>query len=498
MTAPNAFNLIDEPWIPVLLQDGSTRRVSLGDIFADASGDIADLALNPYERVAVFRLLLCVAQAALGPERLADESAWRAAKSLVAPVSTDYLRRWRPRFFLYGPNAFLQVDNVKPAPSSKVPFCAKLFPRLAVGNNSTLFDHAARMARLFPDHALALGVVAYQNFSADGGSPQCVWDGILTPFRGVRAAPCREQSLLLAILKGSNLLESVWMNLLTNQMVHDSLRIEWGVPAWELQDLSREGTQALTRGLLGRLAPLARVIKLSQGSPFCLIGEGLRYPQLPEWREPMATVQLKKDNTLAYISSDLARLPWRDLSSILLLRPSGSRSGPIALRHLTTLGDADFTLWTGGLCTDQAKEVATVEWAAHLSVAWLGEPTLRAYESAMAEADAQSSRLRTAVLAYAQNVKPVAQDKNQRSKDLAPYAVPADRAYWDLLAQPENQRLVQAVDSPSYLADWRNAILSAAEKSYSRACPAMTARQMEAFAQGFAKLRVPDHAAPST
>ncbi len=38
--------------------------------------------------------------------------------------------------------------------------------------------------------------------------------------------------------------------------------------------------------------------------------------------------------------------------------------------------------------------------------------------------------------------------------------------------------------------DWKKVTRKAAEKAYRRACPAVTARQMEAFAQGFAKLRV--------
>ena len=113
MNEENSYNLVDEPWIPVLMRDGTNRSVSLGGIFADADGTIADLALNPYERVAVFRLLLCVAQAALGPERLKDETAWKAAKAYVGQVATDYLKKWHDRFYLYGPYAFLQPDDIE-------------------------------------------------------------------------------------------------------------------------------------------------------------------------------------------------------------------------------------------------------------------------------------------------------------------------------------------------------------------------------------------------
>ena len=112
MNDESAYNLIDEPWIPVLMRDGTNRPVSLGVLFADTNGTIADLALNPYERVAVFRLLLCIAQAALGPERLKDDSGWLAAKDAVGPVATDYLKKWHDQFFLYGNHAILQPDCI--------------------------------------------------------------------------------------------------------------------------------------------------------------------------------------------------------------------------------------------------------------------------------------------------------------------------------------------------------------------------------------------------
>lgn len=66
----------------------------------------------------------------------------------------------------------------------------------------------------------------------------------------------------------------------------------------------------------------------------------------------------------------------------------------------------------------------------------------------------------------------------------------SESAYWDILAQPENQKIVMCVESETYMDDWKKATRKAAEEAYRRACPAVTARQMEAFAQGFAKLRV--------
>ena len=493
MNDENSYNLIDETWIPVLMKDGKNQTVSLGDIFADTDGAIADLALNPYERVAVFRLLLCIAQAALGPERLKDEAGWLAAKDAVGPASADYLKKWHDRFFLYGPHAFLQPDCVFPAKEDGVKPCSNLMFEMASGSNSTLFDHAAIGKRSFPAAIVGLNLIVYQNFSAGGGSPQCIWDGAITPFRGIRSAPCYEQSMLFSILCGKNLLESVWLNLLTYSAIRDSLRVDWGQPVWEFATQQRGAVSSLAKTYLGVLAPLSRAIKLHSGGSQCIIGEGVAYPSLPEWREPMASVKPNRKGAPSYVSADRTRMPWRELASILAVRETGGRKAALALRHLDSLPEEkEFTLWTGGLCWErgQAKQVDTVEWKVRLSVSLLEEPAMQRYENAINYGDRQEKSLYAATAEYAQKMKSASDEKKIKAEQIAPYSAPAERAYWDILAQAENQKLVLGVDSPTYKDDWKNATRKAAEEAYRRACPAMTARQMEAFVQGFARLGV--------
>ena len=488
MNDENAYNLIDEPWIPVLMRDGTNRSVSLGAVFSDADGTIADLALNPYERVAVFRLLLCIAQAALGPDRLKDETAWLAAKDTLSPVSADYLKKWHDRFFLYGPHAFLQPDCIALAKADGTTPCDKLVFQLASGNNSTLYDHeAVEGDRTLSDARLARGLLVYQNFSSGGLSGQCIWDGIPTE-KSIQGAPCRERSMLFSILQGYLLLDSIWLNLITDNWVQHSLRTKWGQPFWEFDELSREAVFGNEKAYLGHLAPLSRAIKLTRGSPTCILGEALSYQQIPAWREPMASVKLQKgakkdDFTETYVSSNPARMPWRELASILAVRETGGRKSALALRHLESIPENEFTLWTGGLYSEKAKEIDTVEWMVRLSVGLLEEPAMRCYDEAITWADRQRGGLYFAVSEYA---KAVFIDDTSR------FSVPAERAYWDILAQAENQKLVLAVKSSTYKDDWKKATRKAAEEAYRRACPTMTARQMEAFAQGFAKLTVLD------
>lgn len=482
MNETNTYNLIDEPWIPVLMRDGANRTVSLGEIFADTEGAIADLALNPYERVAVFRLLLCIAQAALGPDRLADESAWLDAKDAIAPAASAYLQKWHDRFFLFGPRAFLQPDDVASSGAGGLTSCDKLAFRLASGNNSTLFDHGAGGGKLrLSDAALALGFLTYQNFSSGGLSGTCLWSGTATE-RSIKGAPCREQSMLFSILLGDNLQETVWLNLLAATAVRDKLSADWGVPAWELPDLSRDGSAGLARTFLGHLVPLARAAKLSPSSPECILGGGVVYPQLPEWREPMATVKPNREDQPTYVSVNPARMPWRDLASILAIHQSGNRKSALALRNLESLpGNQSFALWTGGLYSEKAKEIDAVEWTVRLSADLLEDAALASYQNAIDRADRQRQAL---YFACAEFADAVLVDEATR------FSQPAERIYWDLLAQPENQRLVLDVEAENYLDNWKKAARKAAGEAYSRACPAMNARQMEAFARGLSKLDI--------
>lgn len=522
MNDENAYNLIDEPWIPMLMRDGTNRSVSLGEVFADADGMIADLALNPYERVAVFRLLLCIAQAALGPDRLKDEAGWLAAKDAVGPVSTDYLKKWHDRFFLYGPHAFLQPDEVKlqepkkttkpektDTDSSKIgnASISKLCLARSSGNNSTLFDHGASdQNRTLVDSERAVCLLVFQSFSSGGRFSQCIWDGSLTPANGsAYSSPCRESDMLFSIMLGEHLLDSVWLNLLTKNMLN-SAKIDWGFPVWECDKLSRSQLQSLGFTYLGHLVPVSRIVKQVNRESQIILGEGVVYPTLnPDqknpkkrpfgWREPMAAVKQDATGNPSYIASSPARLPWRELASLLAVHGSHGSTSAFALRHRDSLRDEkEFVLWTGGLCTDQAKDVDTVEWSARLSALLLEDSAMQQYQNSIARADRQSTALYFACKVYALTMKTPDPSKSIRKSDevrlVSPYSVPAERAYWDILAQTENQKLVQDVKSKTYKDGWAKATRKAAEEAYRRACPAMTARQMEAFAQGFARLGV--------
>ena len=519
MSEQKTFNLVDEPWIPVLMRNGKNRLVSLGEVFADETGDISDLAINPYERVAVFRLLLCIAQASFAPNGLENERAWFDAKRTLSPKATDYLIKWHERFFLYGPNAFMQVDCLKPG--GTIPYTSRLLLQSAHHFGSPLFSRDVDTTGKIPlpSQSLAVALLAYQNFSASGGTPTCKWKGTATNQVGAAAAPCRGQSKLFTILLGDSLLDSLWMNLLTNSQLR-SLRMDLGRPCWEfsfdrcetienesagwLGPINTSSRTANNPSWLGTLAPLSRFIKLKNGSAECLVCEGFKYPQAPLWREPDSSFYYAQDRNggaqeIRCIRVNPRREPWRDLASILEL--GTGRGGAIALEHLTTLSlrhpsIKSFSIWTGGMASnaDRDQDMTVGEWKFSRSIGALRQDALSSYQEAIGQADHQRTALYRACRQYALVAKtpdPTANINKQKENELvSAFSIPAERIYWDLLARPEKQRILQDMDPITSKDDWKKAVFEAAEEAYKRACPAMTARQIDAFAQGFSKLTI--------
>ena len=216
------MNLTTEPWMPIVWADGKPGTVSLCQVF-ERGENIRDLAVRPHERIAVMRLLLCVAQAALdGP---ADKDDWKTCRSKIAPAALDYLKRWHQSFELLGNGPrFLQVEGLK-KPAGKDDdeegnSVSKLDLALATGNNSTLFDNGGGAEREFNTARLALGALTFQCFSPGGRIGVAEWHKTPTPGKGSSDhAPCIVGSMLHAVVRGENLLDTTHLNLMTKDQV---------------------------------------------------------------------------------------------------------------------------------------------------------------------------------------------------------------------------------------------------------------------------------------
>ncbi len=478
------MNLTIEPWIHALRADGRRELFSLQDLFAQAH-ELRDLAVKPHERIALMRLLLCITQAALdGP---ADEGGWENCQPLIQPRVRDYLERWRAAFELFGDKGrFLQFTNLQSGKESDDGNAAtKLDLMLATGNNSTLFDNVAGERRTVLSARSASNLLVFQCFSPGGRIGVAKWNGRETAGKGSsKHAPCTPSSMVHTFLLGRNLLEILCQNLLTKEAVTDAYgESRWGKPVWELPVENAADTVAVenaTRTHLGRLVPLSRAIRLTDGGLSIILANGLDYPIFPAFREATATVIKRKDE-LAILPAKTSRSLWRQLPAISVRRRAGADapSGPLALNHAATT--AETVLWVGALVTDKAKIEDFVESTYSLPPGMFSEFGRAAYEKGVAYAEEREAALIQSVKVYASSLK---------------VAAPAyDRARHHLWTRVEQylSALFELARNTDLAADlpncaWGKAVQAAAFNAYEQSCPRQSPRQIEAYVLGLRKL----------
>ncbi|MFA4945605.1 MAG: type I-E CRISPR-associated protein Cse1/CasA [Lentisphaeria bacterium] len=490
------MNLTTDPWIPVVLSDGRADQVSLQDAF-QRGHEIRDLAVRPHERIALMRLLLCVAHAALdGPNNHAD---WQTCAPLLPAATTEYLEKWRHAFELFGDGQrFLQVTDlmsVKAKADDVGNSISKFDLALATGNNSTLFDNAGGSERLFPPAWTALSLLTFQNFSPGGLIGDVQWNGVARG-RSSNHAPGVIQSMAHAFLKGKSLADSVYLNLLPKEMLAQR-NVTWGKPVWENPPSAADDEPAVTnarRSFLGRLVPLSRLVWLD-GRGGMMLGNGLDYEGFPAWREATATVQKGKEGRRLFSATPSKGL-WRELAAVSVLEHAGREplGGPLALANCQ---GQDCDVWIGALMADKAKLEDAVESVFHLPAAMFNTHGQTLYQNGVKEAEGGATKLDNAIWAYHNELKDKLDgDQRKRGKKVKQKAA---THYWtaveqrlpDLLAVVEKPELLVANHESKEnwrQTAWGKAIFAAARAAYVLACPHETPRQLKAYAFGLKAL----------
>jgi CRISPR system Cascade subunit CasA len=492
------MNLTSDPWIPVVWEDGRAARVSLEDAFRRGH-QIRDLAVRPHERIALMRLLICVAQAALdGPK---DRAAWRTCAERLPAAAAAYLERWRHAFELFGDGQrFMQVGDIRPvriAADDEGNSVSKLDLALATGNNSTLFDNAGGAGRAFTPADVALLLLTFQNFSPGGLIGDVSWRG-RSMGRSSNHAPCVVRSVAHAYIAGQSLLETVHWNLLTREAIGQR-GIEWGRPVWETMPESPQDNGNACHTYVGRLVPLSRTVWLGEASEMVL-GNGLGYEGFPGWRETAATVLLRTragQEERHTLSLSVAKALWREVPALSVLDRAGREplGGPLALGNLDGVARCD--VWIGGLVADKAKLVDTVEALFHLPAGMFADAGQKRYQEGVQQAERHAGRLGRALSAYHRELKDELDGEfwkhgaKVKQKAASHYWTAVEQHVSDLLAVVEKPDLLHpgGVADPTWSQTaWGKAVFAAARAAYELACPHETPRQMKAYALGLKAL----------
>ena len=359
-----AFNLIDEPWVPVRFHDGSTEELGLLELFVRAQ-EIEGLAENsPPNLVALHRILLAILHRALtrqlGRWTDRDRAHW-FANGLPAGAVADYLAHWRDRFWLFHPvHPFMQVAALAAAEETRdkrKPW-TQVSLASANGNTPVVFDHAIDSQ---PSAIAAATAVRHLL-----GFLQFTPGGLVKVFRGSdKGGPLANAAAALPM--GDTLLQTLLLAL------HPAVRdVDHDLPAWEkpaitVPELLAEPSPAA--GSCDRYSRISRAVLLERvGSAepasvrWLRFGAGLALADDGNAPDPMTSLRPGSDG-LVRMGFTEGRATWRDLGALLpdptgkLAQPASVLSWATNLLAASNQEDADMPVMLAGLCSDKAKLV---------------------------------------------------------------------------------------------------------------------------------------------
>ncbi len=486
----NSFNLLDEPWIPV----AGRGKVGLLQAFED--GNLKGVSGNPVEKIALMKLLLAIAQAAATPE--GDEK-WNSlqapglAKSCIA-----YMERWRDRFFLFGENPFLQMPAIEKA---KVEPFGAVLPEIATGNTTVLSE--IQVERALDDSEKAILLVTQMSLALGGKKADNTV--VLSPgYQGKTNPKGKKTSgkngpamgylgFLHSFLEGTNLQETIWLNMLTTRDIERSGMFAGGVGKgpWEEMPVGEDCPVAkgLKDTLMGRLIPLSR---------FCLLtGDGLHYSEgiahlgfKDGVADPSIAVDYGGKDPKALWANPEKR-PWRELTSLLSFFEAEDAKGFHCLQLRVGMNrirnsQTNWVLWSGGLrvSSNAGEQYVSgnddfVESAVVLSGTMFGATWFEQLKREMGDLDDVSRMLYGRVVAYykTQNVDV----KNGRK-----IAAQATHEFWQL-CEKLSQDLVDSCESGAETLKnrhhLRRTFAGFCLQVFDRFCPQESARQLDAWAK---------------
>lgn len=333
------YNLLDEPWIPVRLIDGTITDVGLLELLRRTT-DIADLACElPTQSIAIQRLILAIAYRVATPHDTRD---WVRQWEDGAPTEQmiKYLERWRDRFYLFGGRfPFMQVADLRTAKDA-VSGLEKLIADVPNGEQFFTTRHGRALACI-PASEAARWLVHAQAYDPSGIRSGAVGDSQVKGGKGYPIGPAWCGHLGLVWLKGQDLDETLVLNLIpasTAALRGVDSSTEWGVCSWEASE-----PESSVRGDYSLLDPAGtpkelsiprlltwhsrriRLVGDSSGVTGVVLAQGDKLaPQEMRLYEPQSlwrysTPQSKKFKTDVYMPRkfEAGRALWRNLPGTL-------------------------------------------------------------------------------------------------------------------------------------------------------------------------------------
>lgn len=488
MTTENCFNLIDEPWIPIV----DVGLVSLGQLFSKP--DYRALGGNPVQKIALTKLLLAIAQSAYTPE---DDDDWAAlGADGLAQKCQEYLDHWHDRFYLYGDKPFLQMPVLGDLINGEEPksFGSGFYPDVLSDNNTIL--NQSQIKRALSDAERAIFITSLMNLALGGKRIHKKIPALTTNYQGktdsAKSAPSLGNYVgyLHSYLIGGSVQETVWLNLFTREKIQDT-KIwvnELGKAPWEEMPAGEncEVAQRLKNSYMGCLLALSRFVLLKDEGIFYI--EGIQYPSHKDgWFEPSISLDRGGDFPKP-LWLDVNKKPWRELTSLLSFLTAVNQQGfdcqQIRLGfQRVKLREKPIGIWSGGLKVRGTSGDQSVKQDDDFieSYVVLPAPNLITGEDSvwfhdlseeMNQLNALSKTVYGATLNYFKS-------QNMETKE---QAAQASNLFWQL-CERQFQNLLNACGNPEQARAMRPVFAQFVHKAYNTYCANDTARQLDAWAK---------------
>lgn len=488
MTAENRFNLIDEPWIPIV----GVGRVSLGQLFSQS--EYRALGGNPVQKIALTKLLLAIAQSAYTPK---DDNDWVAlGANGLAQKCLQYLEQWHDRFYLYGGKPFLQMPILDYLIKDEKPksFGSGFYPDV-LSDNSTILNQS-QFERKLSDAEKAVFITTIMNFALGGKRIHKKIPALTIHYEGktdsAKSAPSLGNYVgyLHSYLIGDAVQETVWLNLSTLENIKDNKiwTNELGKAPWEEMPSGENCDTAmrLKNSYMGCLLALSRFVLLKDDGIFYI--EGIQYPSHKAgWFELSISLDRGGDFPKP-IWLDVNKKPWRELTSLLSFLTAVNQQGfdcpQIRLGfQRVKLRETPIGIWSGGLKVrgtsgDQSVKQdddfieSYVTLPAPNLITGEGSDWFQYLSEEMNQLNALSKIVYGATFNYFKN-------QNMETKE---QAAQASNLFWQL-CERQFQSLLEACNDAEKARAMRPFFVKLVHKAYNTYCPSDTARQLDAWAK---------------
>jgi CRISPR system Cascade subunit CasA len=453
------FDLVEKPWIPCLMLDGTAMELSLSKLFAKAK-EIREINdPSPLVTISLYRLLLAILHRNFGPRNYSEwVSIWGNGNGVWDLERLDgYLKKWHDQghFDLFhSEQPFYQTGQFI---AKKISPISRLRHELASGNNPTLFNHSFENDNIpFTAAEAARALVTHQAFAIGGGRSDTGYTS---------NAPLIGKAVVL--LRGDNLFQTLMLNLIRYDGVDNPFQSGPNDrTAWE-KESPVSTKERKPDGYLDYLTWQSRTIRLiPEGLPENPVVRGLYYAQgealnAEGYPDPETPYKMSEKYGWRSVKFNIKRAFWRDSTAIFRLSDGNEEKKskpPKVIEWVSGLANRGkisnaykSRIDVYGLCNDKTNQAKVHSWRHEqmpLPIKYLEEPELiNILDEEIQRAEEISTTLRDALYILAlylvdpfldekENSKP---DKKAVQRMLDSFN--AESLYWSALELPFYQLL---------------------------------------------------------